>query len=237
MKRLKQILLVVCILFYSTLFAQVHKAPAYPLVTHDPYFSIWSMTDTLNASTTKHWTGHDQPLTGLIKVDGNVYRVSGNGNAEAQEIRAQQKSVTMNATQTIYEFNCGPVDAVITFTSPLLIKDLDLLSRPVSYITYSVKSIDHKTHDVQIFLGASTDIAVNTSSEEVVTKKYSAMQLNILKAGTKEQPVLQKKGDNVRIDWGYMYVAVPASAKATQYISSASQAAPSFISGKITSNA
>ena len=236
MKRMKPMQLILYLLFSPAMFAQVHKAPAYPLVTHDPYFSIWSMTDTLNASPSKHWTGHDQPITGLIKVDGITYRVIGSSSGDAREIAAQQKSVTMNATQTIYNFNCGPADAVITFTSPLLIKDLNLISRPVSYITYSVKSTDHKTHDVQIFLGASTNITVNTSSEEVVTKKYSAMQLNILKAGTKEQPVLQKKGDNVRIDWGYMYVAVPSAAKATQYISSASQAAPSFISGKITSN-
>ena len=236
MKRMKPLQIIVCILFSSSLFAQVHKAPAYPLITHDPYFSIWSMTDTLNAAPTKHWTGHDQSLIGLIKVDGTTYRVIGNGNGETQEIIAQQKNLTMNATQTIYNFTCGPVDAVITFTSPLLIKDIDILSMPVSYITYSVKSNDHATHDVKVYLGASTNIAVNTTSEEVVTKKYDALQLSILKAGTKAQPVLQKKGDDVRIDWGYMYVAVPAEAKATQYISNVSQGTASFIAGTKAAN-
>ena len=48
-------------------FSQVNKAPAYPLVVHDPYFSIWSFSDKLNESTTKHWTGKDHSLIGLLK--------------------------------------------------------------------------------------------------------------------------------------------------------------------------
>ena len=112
---------------------------------------------------------------------------------EANVTLAPQKNVSINATQTVYDFTCGPVDATITFTSPLLIKDLDLLARPVSYVTYSVKSNDGNAHDVALYFGASTNLATNTPAQEVVTKKYTASQLNILKAGTKEQPVLQKE--------------------------------------------
>lgn len=57
-------------------FAQ-QKAPAYPLITDDPYFSIWSFGDTLNRSVTRHWTGAEESLIGILKVDGRPYRFLG----------------------------------------------------------------------------------------------------------------------------------------------------------------
>jgi len=53
------------------------RAPAYPLITIDPYFSLWSMNDTLFSDVTRHWTETRQSLIGAIRVDGEVYRFLG----------------------------------------------------------------------------------------------------------------------------------------------------------------
>lgn len=379
--------LVFCLSVSQQIFAQVNKAPAYPLINHDPYFSLWSFTDTLNASPTKHWTGTDQSMIGMLKVDGKIYRFLGKeeeplqtvlpaadektyqcqytetepangwmnlnfndnqwkttaapfsndsaraktlwttkdiwvrrpfelnntnfnqlflklhnddnvevylngekiyscechnnrlesfpiedavksklkkgknvlaihctntgggawldaGLAEKPAVKsavkilpAEQKSVDVKATQTVYAFTCDNVDLAVTFTSPVIMSDLDLLSRPVSYVSFKVHSNDNKPHDAQVYFGASTDIAVNEPFQKVSAQKYASGNLSILKAGTVEQPVLQKKGDNLRIDWGYMYVAVPKSANAIQSITPAetafsSSSATSSLTGK-----
>ncbi|RYZ97122.1 MAG: DUF4965 domain-containing protein, partial [Sphingobacteriaceae bacterium] len=153
-----------------------------------------------------------------------------------EEIKvARQNSVTLNATQTIYNFKCGKVDLDVTFTSPLLMSDLGILARPVSYITYKVKANDKKSHNVKVYLSASTDISVNRSLQEVKASKYATAKLSILKAGTTEQPVLQKRGDDLRIDWGYMYVAAPKSSGVLQFITTAKQSVAAFRTGSIGS--
>ena len=46
------------------------RAPAVPLITVDPYFSIWSPDTTLNVAKTMHWTGKNNTLLGLVVIDG-----------------------------------------------------------------------------------------------------------------------------------------------------------------------
>jgi hypothetical protein len=53
------------------------RAPAYPLITIDPYTCAWSFTDKLYDDPVRHWTGAKFPLTGAIRVDGKVYRFMG----------------------------------------------------------------------------------------------------------------------------------------------------------------
>jgi len=367
----------------SNVFAQLTKAPAYPLITHNPYFSVWSFTDDATASTTRHWTGSNQSLIGLVKVDGTTYRFLGklddvyagllptsdeahydvkyteaqpatswmntsfsdaqwqtaaapfgdNDNAATQWkshdiwvrrsfdvadknfdklflkinyddntevylngekiysvvgwtnkfkyiqlteatkqklkkqgnllaihvantaggawldaglatqtaqkldkniVTAQQTSVTIKATQTIYNFTCGGINLAVTFTSPLIINNLAVMSRPVSYVTFKATSKDGKAHATQVYFGTSTDLAANTSAQEIETSKASSNGLTFLKAGTIEQPILKKKGDDLRIDWGYLYVAAPAGENAVQTVTANNKGLLSFAGNMVT---
>ncbi len=364
----KTILFIVVVAIFSICGqAQERKAPAYPLITHDTYFSIWSTSDQINDAPTKHWSGSNSPLLAYAKIDGKTYRILGKkapvyetilpssdekpyqfsyseqdpgtnwtavdfnddqwkkGDApfglnvgkpktkwESKDLwvrrvfnlnetidtplflkmfyddnvevylngepvftkkgwsntyeyiplhalkkglkagrnvlaihvantaggqfldaglskekidpdenvtAAQQTSVQFRATRTIYDLNCGTVAIKMTFTSPLLLDNLNLVSRPVSYVTFNAKANDNKAHDVQITFGASTDIAGNQASQEIRADQYTNGTLTVLKAGTTEQTYLTRKANDSRIDWGYMYVAVPKSGSTAGFIS------------------
>lgn len=338
------------------------RAPAYPLITIDPYTSAWSFTDQLNEDPVRHWTGKPNQLVGALRVDGKTYRFMGvedipltvflptaaserwdatytekspNGNWTAYDYndsswekgkaafgtpemknlstvwkskdiwvrrtfelsedysgekvyleyshddifelyingvqvvatdycwndnvllelpedakatlkpgkniiaahchnriggglvdfglfrkenigdvfttKAVQKSVTVMPTQTYYTFDCGPVELDLVFTSPLLLDDLQLMSTPVNYISYQVRSADGKAHDVQVYIDATPQWAQNTPDQIMVEKDYPGKdgtgEIAYCRMGTAEQSVLGKKGDDVRIDWGYFYIA------------------------------
>ena len=335
------------------------RAPAYPLITIDPYISAWSHTDKLYEDDVRHWTGTEHPLVGVLRVDGKCYRFMGKdkqvlkailkdarneewqakytntlpladwykkeyndvgwqagvgafGSADMSHVKtgwsqgdiwirrkfsidhknvikkklyliyshddifelylngqmlvntgykwrnyvvqpldaeqvksltsednlitahchntmggayvdfglftedevesffgteAEQIKVNVLPTQTYYSFYCGPVQLDLKFTSPLVLTDLDLLSSPVNYISYEVRSLDKRAHDVQIYFSATPKWAVNSPEQEVSVESYQSSGIHVLKTGTLEQNVLGKSGDIICIDWGYFYLA------------------------------
>ena len=56
-------------------------------------------------------------------------------------------------TRTVYTFADTGVRIVLTFFTPAFPEDLDLLSRPVTYVNWDVASTDGKKHEVSIYLG------------------------------------------------------------------------------------
>jgi glutaminase A-like protein/uncharacterized protein DUF5127/uncharacterized protein DUF4964 len=229
---MKKMFLLMMIVFPIAAFCQMKKAPAYPLITHDPFFSIWSFTDKLNQSQTKHWTGKDQPLHGVIKVDGKFYNFLGTVEDPKNIISATQKDVVITATQTTYEFSCGSVNLELDFLSPLLMNNLDLLSTPVSYVNFKVTPTDEGMHEVQIFFSASANVAVDNEDQLVTSGSSRSEILSIIKTGTTTQKILQKKGDDVRIDWGYFYLAAATDRSSSVKISGPKNALESFVMNK-----
>ncbi len=186
------------------------RPPAVPLIAHDPYFSIWSAADKLTDRDTTHWTGARQPITGLARIDGKTYRFMG---ADPRELPAmEQVALSVTATHTVYQFRGGQVDLTLTFFTPSLPRDLDLLSRPVTYLT--VTATAQGSHDVSILLDVDPVIAVDKPDEPVTWGRSRAGELNVLSVGSRDQRVLNRPGDDLRIDWGYFRLAVPDQASA-----------------------
>ena len=53
------------------------RPPAVPLVAVDPYFSLWSSGDKLTDEKTKHWSGSNVPMCGIVRIDGKPFRFIG----------------------------------------------------------------------------------------------------------------------------------------------------------------
>jgi hypothetical protein len=123
------------------------------------------------------------------------------------ENEAVQKSVDALPTQTFYTFTCGPVELKLVFTAPLLLDDIDLVSTPINYISYSLKSLDKKNHDVQIYFEITPELAVNDPSQRIMAERIEKNNMVFLKTGTIDQPYTKRIGDGVRIDWGYAYLS------------------------------
>jgi hypothetical protein len=189
------------------------RPPAVPLIACDPYFSVWSGADRLTDNATKHWTGKQQYLAGLVRVDGKAYRIMGD---EPKTVEAmEQKSLVVWPTRTVYEFATAVVKVTLTFMTPALPEDLDLLSWPVTYVIWDAVSADGKDHDVAVYLSASSELAVTEVSQKVVWSRTTVGPMQTLRIGSEEQPVLQKRGDDLRIDWGYAIVGVAKDGSAT----------------------
>jgi hypothetical protein len=190
------------------IFAQQNeRPPSTPLIVHDPYFSVWSNTDKLTDSNTRHWTGHEEPLQSLIRIDGKTFRIMGRGPGDIPAM--EQTASSLSFTHTSYTFADSGVRLNLVFFTPSFLDDLDILSRPVTYLTWTAQSIDGKSHDVSVFLDAQQEIATSYDKQPVTTSRHLTASTSVLSIGTKQQAILNRSGDNLRIDWGYFHIAVP----------------------------
>jgi hypothetical protein len=130
------------------------------------------------------------------------------GSQPASLETIKQTNVTVYPTRTVYNFKNESVNIQLIFTTPALVNNLDVLSRPITYLTWNIRSIDSNEHIVELYFDCGGAIAVNTADQSLHWDIPYIAGLKTLRIGNPEQPVLQKKGDDLRIDWGYVYLSV-----------------------------
>ena len=205
------------------------RPPAVPLIAHDPYFSVWSMSNELTASPTRHWTGSEQPLTGWVNVDGQTHRFLGITPRWVDPLPAlRQTDVRVTPTRTSYSFEGAGIKLQITFLTPALPHDLEILARPVTYLVWEVASSDGKPHKVKLYLDAAAALAVDRPDQVAMWSRHQVGELEVARIGSIEQKILSRSGDDLRIDWGYFYLAVPPGAGAVKTVGTRARYRPAF---------
>ncbi len=183
---------------------KISKLPAIPLITHDPFFSLWCMGKHPAADHIRHWASSAKPIWGGCVIDGVVTRFIGRGG------RHSMKCVDTDITplQTKFVFEDLGVRLTVKFTSPLLLDDLDILSTPISYVQFATESIDGKEHQVQVLWGASEKhCCAGEMAQEMRMDFFEDNGLKIGYMGKKRQSPLNGSGDNLTIDWGFLLFA------------------------------
>jgi len=183
------------------------RPPAVPLVTHDPYFSVWSFDDAPTGGHTRHWTGATMALAVLARVDGKAYRLVGR---EPEGVTpAEMRGLSVRATTTEYALQAGPVEFRMEFLSPLLADDVAELALPASYLTLTARSTDGAAHRVELYADVTGEWCVDRPHQPVEWARYLVDGQPVLAIASSEQRVLARKGDDLRIDWGRMLLSSP----------------------------
>ena len=181
------------------------RAPAIPIITVDPYFSIWSPDENINYKKTMHWTGKPNPLVGIVTVDGKQYDFLG---YDGGYHKIRQVSLEIEAMSTTAVYANDEIEITACYTTPLLMDDFHIMTRPVSYMTASYRSLDGKAHDVRLSVSARQEVCLDTVNQSpVVTEAVSpCCCVKGMRMGNSEQKPLNRAGDDLRIDWGYFYL-------------------------------
>ena len=183
--------------------------PSYPLFTKDPNFSIWSATENLNEQNVQTWYGETKKIYGFLKSKGATYCFM--GAAEEFSLfgvkKAIQTKLNVSAFSTDYEFLCGETKLKLSFVSPLLLTDLNLLSMPVCYMKYEI--FGDSEAEISVFV--NRNIAYNDIPETADKRvRGGVLRLDGFESafiGLVRQMPLSVCGDGVGADWGYYYLA------------------------------
>ena len=186
------------------------RPPATPIVNIDPYFSVWTEETVLR--NTVHWTGKPNTMTGRVFVDGKEYHFLGQNKwmGDGRECPAMNVDGTeIDAYSTVLKYSNEYIKLTVHFTSPTLVTDLYLSSRPVAYAKVSYESIDGEAHDVSVRFTVTEELVLNFKAEgRAIADPVDVEGVSAIRMGNGNQRVLNRSGDGVRIDWGYFYLGI-----------------------------
>lgn len=194
------------------------RVPATPIINIDPYFSIWADGDV--EQNLVHWTGKPNSMNGRVFVDGKEYHFLG-GKTYVERTRSKEgyvpdmaiDNIEVDAYSTIITYSNDVIRMTVHFTSPTLVEDLYYASRPVAYCKIHYTVLDGKEHDIKIAFKLSEELVLNTRGEgRALGFPVTLNGMTGIKMGNGIQKVLNKSGDDIRIDWGYVYMAVNGEA-------------------------
>lgn len=148
-----------------------------------------------------HWSGQIQKLKGAIEIDGKEYVFLG---YKAENAYIPQKSVNVTATATEYFFENEDVVLRCRFTSPLVLDDMLLTSRPCTYVDFEVEK--KREVDTKVHFEVTADL-VRRGKEDVVIYENNTSNFAYGYMGRTIQQPLSGSDDTVAIDWGYVYAA------------------------------
>jgi len=183
---------------------KITRLPSLPLITHDPFFSIWDPNFTPTGGETRHWCGSEKRILAGVEIDGKKMRIMGTGANPAMPCVA----VDLTPLSTAYRYETMGVRLTMTFTSPLLPDDLDILSTPITYVRFQVEFIDGNTHKVAIHFGCNeTFVYAGEKGPKFRSDDFEDDTLKYAYLGQMKQNPLSGSGDHLTIDWGYLFLA------------------------------
>ena len=184
------------------------RPTAIPLIACDPYFSVWSFADVLTDDCTRHWTGKQQSMCGILTVDGESYRFMGKTETQDRYFpegdALEQISVEVTPTASIYTFAHSACQLKVTFLTPLLLDRPEVFSRPVSYVFYEITPIE-EGHQFEVYFDVSAQLCGDDHGQHFVCD----IRKGHVSIGAEVQKVLNSCGDDHRIDWGYLHLVHP----------------------------
>ena len=177
---------------------------SYPLITNDPYFSYWSNGNHLNKVDVTHWTGEKKVVKGDIIIDNVPYRFLGKGENLIKQVK---RIITPLISE--YHFENEFVHLKVSFWSPAFLDDPVRLSRPTSYIDFEVEELDGKHHDISIQVSFDESFTYDVKRDSDINGANIAFdKYDIAFLGKRKQPLLEASGDNLRINWGYLFLSI-----------------------------